>query len=124
MHGDILVIDGSRFIEVRGYQPGRTEWSDPRTNGYTLYAGVYGDAAKSQASPSASAAKREVTAKRRNAKAQAKAKAAAGQKIAPSAKLWSSSIPLTGKAMALAGNVVFVAGTPLVFPQDDAGQGL
>ena len=38
---------------------------------------------------------------------------------APSAKLWSSSIPLTGKAIVLAGDVLFVAGTPVVFPEDD-----
>jgi hypothetical protein len=39
--------------------------------------------------------------------------------VAPSEKLWSSSIPLTGKAMALAGDVLCVAGTPVVFPKDD-----
>ena len=39
--------------------------------------------------------------------------------MAPSTKLWSSSIPLTGKAIALAGDVLFVAGTPVVFPEDD-----
>ncbi|UCE49137.1 MAG: hypothetical protein JSW47_03145, partial [Phycisphaerales bacterium] len=36
-----------------------------------------------------------------------------------SVKLWSSSIPLTGKAIALAGDVLFVAGTPVVFPEGD-----
>jgi hypothetical protein len=39
--------------------------------------------------------------------------------VAPSVKLWSSSIPLTGKAIALADDVLFVAGTPVAFPQDD-----
>jgi len=34
-------------------------------------------------------------------------------------KLWSSSIPLTGKAITLAGDVLFVAGTPVTFPEDD-----
>jgi outer membrane protein assembly factor BamB len=39
VHGDILVRDGTRFYEVRGYQPSRTAKFDPRLNGYTLYAG-------------------------------------------------------------------------------------
>ena len=39
--------------------------------------------------------------------------------IAPSQELWSSSIPLTGKALALANDVLFVAGTPVVFPEGD-----
>jgi hypothetical protein len=111
INGDILVIDGSRFYEVRGYTHGRTAWFDPRTNGYTLYAGTYG--------PSAT----QAVAKRRAAK-QGKSKQTRAQKrnalnVAPSAKLWSSSIPLTGKAIALAGDVLFVAGTPVAFPQDD-----
>ena len=33
--------------------------------------------------------------------------------------MWQTKIPLTGKAMALAGDVVFVAGTPAVFPKGD-----
>ena len=32
---------------------------------------------------------------------------------------WRANIPLTGKAMALAGDVLFVAGTPVAFPEDD-----
>jgi len=32
---------------------------------------------------------------------------------------WKADIPLTGKAMALAGDVLFVAGTPVAFPKDD-----
>ena len=46
VHGDILVMDGRRFYEVRGYTPGRTVPFDPRTGGYTLYAGTYGAPAK------------------------------------------------------------------------------
>ncbi len=34
-------------------------------------------------------------------------------------KKWNTSIPLTGKAMTLAGDTVFVAGAPLVFELDD-----
>jgi outer membrane protein assembly factor BamB len=104
VHGDILVIDGSRFYEVRGYPPGRTVWFDPRTSGYTLYAGTYGAAA------------RQAIAKQRKAR---KAQAKNTSNIAPSVKLWSSSIPLTGKAIALADDVLFVAGTPVAFPKND-----
>ena len=32
---------------------------------------------------------------------------------------WNTKIPMTGKAMTLAGDVVFVAGAPLVFDEDD-----
>jgi hypothetical protein len=106
VHGDILVMDGSRFYEVRGYTPGRTVWFDPRTSGYTLYAGSYGDSANKTGRPD----QRKKTQSRNNK---------APSNIAPSRELWSSSIPLTGKAMALAGDVLFVAGTPAVFPQDD-----
>jgi hypothetical protein len=34
---------------------------------------------------------------------------------------WQVQIPMTGKAMVLAGNTVFVAGAPLVFSLDDLG---
>jgi len=127
IHGDILVIDGSRFYEVRGYTPGRTAWFDPRTSGYTLYAGTFGEPAK----PSAEAAEpapnkrgaRQATAKQESPKqAIAKKKRARNvgpSNVAPSRKLWSSAIPLTGKAIVLANDVLFVAGTPVIFPEDD-----
>jgi hypothetical protein len=122
IHGDILVIDGRRFYEVRGYPPGRTAWFDPRTSGYTLYAGTYGEPAKASteaapagtgkraAAPAAAARDRGRTARARNR---------GPSNVAPSKKLWSSPIPLTGKAMVLADDVLFVAGTPVVFPEDD-----
>jgi hypothetical protein len=65
VHGDILVIDGSRFYEVRGYPPGRTAWFDPRTSGYTLYAGTYGAAAKQAAAKQGKG--RQARARNRNA---------------------------------------------------------
>jgi len=113
VHGDIMAIDGTSFYEVRGYQPGRTESFDPRAGGYTLYAGTYGGTAAASADAGKSAAKQQGKGKR----AKANNKATSG--VAPSAKLWSSSIPLTGKAIALASDVLFVAGTPVVFPEGD-----
>jgi len=110
VHGDILVMDGTRFIEVRGYTPGRTTWFDPRTSGYTLYAGTLG------ASPKVDETAPKLTPAERN-RARRRGKPVVG--TAPSQELWSASIPLTGKAMALADDVVFIAGTPVVFPEDD-----
>jgi outer membrane protein assembly factor BamB len=112
VHGDILVMDGERFYEVRGYQPGRTESFDPRPGGYTLYAGIYGGKPKPSADTGKAAGRAGKKAKR--AKKQANA-----APMTSSTKLWSSSIPLTGKALALAGDVLFVAGTPVAFPEDD-----
>ncbi|MFH1922552.1 MAG: PQQ-binding-like beta-propeller repeat protein [Planctomycetota bacterium] len=131
IHGDILVIDGSRFYEVRGYPPGRTAWFDPRTSGYTLYAGTYGESAKAsaKASEGAAAAGTANRAARQAAARQPAARQATGRQararnrvatnVAPSVKLWTSSIPLTGKAIVLADEVLFVAGTPVAFPEDD-----
>jgi len=115
VHGDILVIDGSRFYEVRGYPPGRTVSFDPRASGYTLYAGIYGVSAKttSAAPGTVKRAAKPTTRKKTRARNRGPSN------VAPSKKLWSSSIPLTGKAMALANDVLFVAGTPVVFPKDD-----
>jgi len=100
-HGDVLVVDGNQFYEVRGYTPGRVSPFDPRPNGYTLFAGVY-----SQANTS-------VSQKRAGKKAPRKV---AVQSVAE--ERWTSHIPLTGKAMVLAGDTLFVAGTPVEFPGD------
>ena len=114
INGDILVIDGSRFYEVRGYTPGRTSWFDPRTSGYTLYAGTYGASVKASA-PAATTTDKRAARRGKGRRAQRRN----SYRTAPSAKLWSSSIPLTGKAMVLADDVLFVAGTPVVFPEGD-----
>jgi len=87
--GDILVMDGTRYYEVRGYPPGRYTTYDVRTNAYTLFAGELSNEEPQKDEP-------------RKFK-----------------ELWQTKIPLTGKAMALAGEVVFVAGTPAVFPKGD-----
>jgi len=123
VHGDILVIDGSRFYEVRGYTPGRTAWFDPRTSGYTLYAGTYGKSAKASVDAAAEGTRKRVAkqpaAAKQGKSKKTRARSRGPSNVAPSAKLWSSSIPLTGKAIALANDVLFVAGTPVVFPPRD-----
>jgi len=101
VRGDILIMDGKKFYEVRGYTPNRISPFDPRANGYTLFAGVYSRATKT-------VSERRGKKKPRTTKVQSVAE-----------QRWSSHIPLTGKAMALAGNTVFVAGTPVAFPDGD-----
>jgi len=127
VHGDILVFDDSRFYEVRGYTPGRTAWFDPRTSGYTLYAGTYSPPAEVSAAAAATGTgkrtARPPAAKRPDAK-QGKGRRNRRRRIDTSniirsVELWRSSIPLTGKAITLAGDVLFVAGTPVVFPEGD-----
>jgi len=137
--GDILVMDGKDFYEVRGYPPGRSATFDPRVNGYTLYAGTCSDAPpaavpqKPKPKPAAArapAAKRKKAAgdapmgKKRTRKpgagaATAKRKVRMRRSGPASSQRWSSNVPLTGKAMALAGDVLFVAGTPVAFPTGD-----
>jgi len=123
VHGDILVVDGNRFIEVRGYRPARQTPFDPRVSGYALYCGIAGE--MDADSPAALLAKAQANAKGKKAGKMTKA---ARRKIGAlrlasaatqSKKIWQSPIPLTGKAMAMSENVVFVAGTPVVFPDGD-----
>ena len=88
MHGDILVRDGTRYYEVRGYQPSRTASFDPRISGYTLFAGEL--------------------AKTGGVEPGERRKGAAAGRIAT--ERWRANIPLTGKAMALAGECVIPTG--------------
>jgi outer membrane protein assembly factor BamB len=101
-YGDILVVDGKQFYEVRGYRPARISPFDPRPNGYALFAGVY------------SRANETVTQSRGRKKPPRRTRV---QSVAK--QRWSSHIPLTGKAMVLADNVLFVAGTPVALPSKD-----
>jgi transposase len=78
------------------------ECNDPRPNGYTLFAGVYSRVDKT------------ITQKRGKKKAPRKMRVHSLAK-----ERWSSHIPLTGKALVLADEVLFVAGTPVAFPSDD-----
>jgi len=89
VQGDILVRDGRRYYEVRGYPPGRYTTYDVRKNAYTIFAGEL-----SHEEPQK-------------------------QDVREHKKLWQAKIPLTGRAMALVDDVLFVAGTPAVFPEGD-----
>ena len=119
VHGDILAMDGNKYYEVRGYTPGRTNSFDPRVNGYTLYAGRFSEPTvsrtaaegKSQSVTAAPTGRKAKKAGKKNKKTTADSPQAFER--------WSSNIPLTGKAIVLAGDRLFVAGTPVAFPKDD-----
>ena len=95
--GDILVTDGKAFYEVQGFPVHRHSYFDPRLKGYKLLAGTVGAGGAVEIGP---------------AKAGKKAQGGRGP-ATPRRKPteeWSSDIPLTGKAMVLAGDVLFAAG--------------
>ncbi|MFV1965738.1 MAG: PQQ-binding-like beta-propeller repeat protein [Pirellulaceae bacterium] len=91
--GDILVSNGIESYKVQGFPLyANHSYFDPRRNGYTLIARTL-DAASS-------------TVRKRKAKSRARE---------TGKELWRRNIPITGKAMAMAGNVLFVAGEPMEF---------
>ncbi|MHC4520639.1 MAG: outer membrane protein assembly factor BamB family protein, partial [Planctomycetota bacterium] len=98
--GDIMVSDGKEYYEVRGFPIyANHSYFDPRKNGYTLFAGTLDS---SNASPKDGATNRR-GAKRKHARG-----------VAGKAR-WRLHIPITGKAIAMAGGVLFVAGEPMKF---------
>jgi hypothetical protein len=99
--GDILVSNGKEYYEVQGFPLWHNHsYFDPRRNGYTLFAGTLDSLSKSDPKNEA---------KRRRGARKKVSNDAAGKEI------WRLQIPITGKAMATAGNVLFVAGEPMKF---------
>jgi len=101
-HGDILALDGNRFYEVRGYTPARISPFDPRPQGYTLFAGVYRQVDKTIVQQRG----------RKRRPRRLSVRSVADQR-------WVAHIPLAGKALVVAEDTLFVAGTPVKFPPDD-----
>jgi len=98
--GDILVSNGKEYYEVQGFPLwANHSYFDPRRNGYTLFAGTFDSTSK--AAPKGAE-------RRRGAKGRGKGGAAGRE-------MWHVQIPITGKAMAMAGKVLFVAGEPMKF---------
>jgi outer membrane protein assembly factor BamB len=101
-HADILVSNGKEYYEVQGFPLwANHSYFDPRKKGYTLFAGTLNPAPK--------AAPGDTTRGRRGAGKKGKGAAAGGR------EMWRVQIPITGKAMAMAGDVLFVAGEPMKF---------
>ena len=98
--GDILVKRGNAVYEVQGFPVHRHSYFDPRVKGYALFAGEFG----AKPAPKGKKAGRARSGRKR------------GQQGIP--QRWQVGIPCTGMAMALAGDIVFVAGTPSFFPPD------
>ena len=96
-----MASDGKRYYEVRGFPIyANHSYFDPRKNGYTLFAGAL-DSAK--ASP------KDEAKSRRGARGRGRSRGQAGREV------WRLNIPITGKAIATAGDVIFVAGEPMKF---------
>jgi outer membrane protein assembly factor BamB len=100
--GDIMVSNGKDYYEVRGFPLwGNHSYFDPRRNGYTLFAGTLDSTARA-APKDAAKGKRSVKRKKGSSREAGK-------------EMWRLNIPITGKAIAMAGNVLFVAGEPMKF---------
>jgi outer membrane protein assembly factor BamB len=107
VHGDILAMDSEKYYQVIGYKPGRTGPFNPKVSGYNLCAGRIADLGKRPTTTKAGVKKRKGKgAKTTQPKAQARYQ-------------WSTGIPVTGKAILLANNTLFIAGTPITFPKDN-----
>ena len=88
--GDICVVDGNSYYEIRGYLPGRHSNVTP-TKGFTLYSGE----------------------RVREGQEQTRARAFGIPGFGQWRKRWSKQVPLTGRALILAGNTLVAAGAPL-----------
>jgi hypothetical protein len=91
--GDILISNGTEAYSVEGFPLyANHSYFDPRRNGYTLLAGTL----------------EPPPARTRKSKGR-------GRAPETSTTRWRQNIPITGKAMALADQVLFVAGEPMRF---------
>jgi outer membrane protein assembly factor BamB len=88
--GDICVVDGNTYYEIRGYLPGRHSNVTP-TKGFTLNSGE----------------------RVREGQGQTRARAFGIPGFGEWRKRWSKQVPLTGRALILAGNTLVAAGAPL-----------
>jgi len=88
--GDIMVTDGKTTYGIEGFPVHRHSYFDPRVKGYRFRAVAQ--------SPGG----------------QVREKAG---NIAPK-PLWQHDVPITGKAMVLAGDTLLVSGCPVFFPPD------
>jgi len=99
---DILAVDGTSCYGVQGFLTHRHSYFDPRKSGYRLFAASLGTS-----EVKAAGASDETPGKKGNKKK--------GRRGTSGIELWSSDIPLTGKAIIKAGGTICVAGTPMKF---------
>lgn len=106
---DILVSNGTESYEVEGFPVYHNHsYFDPRRSGYKLIASTSG--APQGETPEKPAG----SAQGRKSKKQKKP----GRRGLQRTEKWRTHIPITGKAIALAGDVLFVAGEPMTFKDD------
>ena len=100
--GDIMVSNGKEYYEVQGFPIyANHSYFDPRKHGYTLFAGTMESSETTQ----------DEVKKRRQEFKKGRFKGKAGKEI------WKRYIPITGKAIAMAEGVLFVAGEPMEFDE-------
>lgn len=98
--GDIMVSNGKEYYEVRGFPIyANHSYFDPRKNGYTLFAATL-DSPEASPKPTG------------RGKRRMPGRGAGGR---AGKEMWRLNIPITGKAIAMAGRVIFVAGEPMKF---------
>jgi outer membrane protein assembly factor BamB len=108
--GDILVSNGIDYYEVQGFPLwANHSYFDPRRNGYTLFAGTLDSTVSAPPRAAPRAAVRAAVRGKRGVRRKTGSSRGAGK------EMWHLNIPITGKAMAMAGNVLFVAGEPMKF---------
>ncbi len=91
--GDILVSDGTKCYKIQGFPLyANHSYFDPRRNGYTIFARSLEETPRPAKKTRTKLRQRE-----------------------PGTELWHQNIPITGKAMAMAGDILFVAGEPVEF---------
>jgi outer membrane protein assembly factor BamB len=91
--GDILVMDGDVFYEIRGYLPGRHSTILNPRKGFTLFSGQR--------------ATRGAGAWKANPRMRTVPRSGSWE------TRWSTQIPLSGNALVVAGNTIVAAGVPL-----------
>jgi len=98
---DIMVTDGQAIYEVEGFPIYHNHsYFDPRRSGYKLIA----------SEPGPPPAPHSEKASRKSGKRRKKGPRKRGS---PRKEKWRTNIPIAGKAIALAGDVLFVAGEPM-----------
>lgn len=96
---DILAVDAEQYYGVQGFPTTRHSYFDPRKSGYRLVAGPLpgiDEGSQEKAKGRRSTSKESGDSETNN-------------------ELWSSDLPLTGKAMIKAGDTLCIAGTPIKF---------
>jgi len=127
-------MDDRNFYEVRGFAVRRYSYFDPRVRGYKLFAGSLDAVTKSakgaqddsddtdEEGPASASGKKKGKGAQSAAKPTPTEEDLTLEPVAAPVGRWSVDIPLTGEAIALTKDAVFVAGLPAYFPPDHSAQ--